>query len=173
MTLVVNLYGGPGTGKSTMAARVFATLKRMGINCEMTREFAKDAVWEDSMNVLNDQIYVFGCQHHRLHVLQNNVDVVLCDSPLLLQLVYCKKTVKEFDALKRLALEIHNNMDTLDIFLHRTEKYSNNGRYESKYEARLLDRQIGRLLLDYDIPHYRLGTDMIHDVLDLVLHKMG
>jgi len=35
MTLVVNLYGGPGTGKSTTAAATFAELKMAGINCEL------------------------------------------------------------------------------------------------------------------------------------------
>lgn len=32
MTKVINLYGGPGTGKSTNASRVFALLKEAGTN---------------------------------------------------------------------------------------------------------------------------------------------
>ena len=34
-TLFVNLFGGPGTGKSTLCAAVFSELKRRGIDCEM------------------------------------------------------------------------------------------------------------------------------------------
>ncbi len=45
-TLVVNLLGGPGSGKSTTAADVFARLKWQDINCELVTEFAKDLVWE-------------------------------------------------------------------------------------------------------------------------------
>ena len=48
MAIVINLFAGPGVGKSTTAARVFAELKLKGVNCEMALEFAKDKVWEES-----------------------------------------------------------------------------------------------------------------------------
>ena len=41
-TLVINLFGGPGCGKSTTMARLFADLKARGYNVEMVSEFAKD-----------------------------------------------------------------------------------------------------------------------------------
>ena len=43
-TLVINLFGGPGVGKSTLCASVFAKLKIMGIDCEMATEYAKGAM---------------------------------------------------------------------------------------------------------------------------------
>ena len=46
--LVINLFGGPGCGKSTIAALLFGKLKQNGINCEMALEYAKDKVWEES-----------------------------------------------------------------------------------------------------------------------------
>ena len=54
--IVVNLFAGPGSGKSTTCAGVFSKLKLIGINCEMALEYAKDKVWENSLDVLNDQI---------------------------------------------------------------------------------------------------------------------
>ena len=33
-TLIINLIGGPGSGKSTTAAGLFYKLKQMGIDCE-------------------------------------------------------------------------------------------------------------------------------------------
>ena len=33
-TFVINLFGGPGSGKSTMRARIFSELKYLGVNCE-------------------------------------------------------------------------------------------------------------------------------------------
>ena len=65
----------------------------MDVNCEMAREYAKDMVWENSLDVLKDQIYLFGHQYHRLHVLNGKVRVVLCDSPLIMGLVYAKDTL--------------------------------------------------------------------------------
>ena len=43
-TKVLNLYGGPGVGKSTGAAYIFSMLKLAGINCELVREYAKELV---------------------------------------------------------------------------------------------------------------------------------
>lgn len=55
--LIINLIGGPGSGKSTTAAGLFYKLKKLGYNCEMSLEFAKD-------KVMDDQIYIFGKQYH-------------------------------------------------------------------------------------------------------------
>ena len=43
-TIVVNLFGAPGAGKSTGAAYIFALLKMAGIEAELVTEFAKDKV---------------------------------------------------------------------------------------------------------------------------------
>lgn len=40
-TIVVNLFGEPGAGKSTAAMDITARLKRKGINAEYVSEFAK------------------------------------------------------------------------------------------------------------------------------------
>ena len=42
--LLISLYSGPGSGKSTGAAWIFAKLKLAGVNAELVTEFAKDKV---------------------------------------------------------------------------------------------------------------------------------
>ena len=37
-TLIVNLFGGAGIGKSTLMARIFSELKVQGYDCEMVTE---------------------------------------------------------------------------------------------------------------------------------------
>jgi adenylate kinase family enzyme len=46
--ILVNLYGAPGSGKSTGAAYIFSKLKMAGVDAELVTEFAKDKVWEES-----------------------------------------------------------------------------------------------------------------------------
>lgn len=44
MTSVINLIGGPGSGKSTTAAGLFFRMKSMGVRCELVTEYAKELV---------------------------------------------------------------------------------------------------------------------------------
>ena len=57
-TLVINLFGGPGCGKSTTMARIFADLKIQGYNAEMVSEFAKDLVYEQRQETMKDELYL-------------------------------------------------------------------------------------------------------------------
>lgn len=45
-TTVINLIGSPGTGKSTIAAELFARMKWLGFDVELVSEYAKELVWE-------------------------------------------------------------------------------------------------------------------------------
>lgn len=144
-TLVVNFYGGPSTGKSTTCAHVFAELKWRGWNCEMALEYAKDKVWEGSLDLLDNQMYVFGKQYHRIHRLLNKVDIILTDSPLLLSFIYGKHMPKDFLTL---VLNQHKQLNTLDIFLERQKKFQQAGRLQNEEQSRQIDAQLLKVLED-------------------------
>jgi ABC-type dipeptide/oligopeptide/nickel transport system ATPase component len=135
-TLVINLIGGPGCGKSTTAAGIFYELKKNGVDCEMSLEFAKDKVWENSLQTLDDQIYVFGKQFHKLWRLNGKVDVVITDSPLLLSSYYNKEESNYFDDF---VVEQYNRFDNLLFFIERTEQYQENGRIQTEEESKEID----------------------------------
>jgi len=143
MTLVLNLYGGPGVGKSTVAAGIFAELKWNGINCEMAREYAKDIVWEKSFGRLENQIHIFGEQQHRLHRLVDQVDVIITDAPILMSLVYGMKMSAAF---KGLILDTHNSFYNYDVYLEREKPYQQAGRIQNEEKAREIDDIIYHLL---------------------------
>ena len=148
-TLVVNLYGGPGSGKSTSAAGLFYLLKRQGVEAEIVTEYAKDLVWEDSAHKLEYQIYVFAKQLHRVHRLLGKVDVVVSDSPTLLSLVYgSDQTSPEFKALVK---SEHNKMNTFNVFTTRVKPYNPNGRNETEEEAKIVDEKIRAVLPAFDL----------------------
>ena len=66
MALICNIFGGPGVGKSTTAARIFVGLKDLGINTELATEFAKDKSWEGAHSTLACQPYITGTQIWRI-----------------------------------------------------------------------------------------------------------
>jgi hypothetical protein len=151
--IVVNLYAGPGTGKSTSCAQIFSELKWQGVNCEMAREFAKDKVWEESFKVLDDQIYIFGKQQHRMKVLIGQVDVIITDSPLLLSVIYDKTGNQNF---KNLVLDTHNQFENINVFLEREKPYNPKGRVQNEDKAKILDNQIKDLLNELNIPFIKM-----------------
>jgi nicotinamide riboside kinase len=155
MTLVVNLFGGPGCGKSTTAADVFANLKKQDFNCELVTEYTKDCVWSGGKKVFNDQIYLLGKQHFRMFRLKGEVDIVVTDAPLLLSMVY-NKIYAGYEHLDPLVLEAFNRFDNLNYVLVRSKKYNPLGRHQSEPEAIQLDHYTLEMLKDNGIPYKRI-----------------
>jgi ABC-type oligopeptide transport system ATPase subunit len=143
--IVVNLYGGPGSGKSTTAAGVFCLLKLHGVNAELITEFAKDLTWERRDKTLKDQLYVFAKQHHKLWRAKDQVDVMITDSPLPLSLVY-----GDIDA--KLVMDTFNRFNNLNFFIGRGKKYNPAGRNQTEEESKILDGEIRDLLKTHNIP---------------------
>lgn len=143
-TLIVNLFGGPGTGKSTTAAGIFHKLKLSGVNCEMALEYAKDRVWEGSGHILDNQLYVFGKQFHRIWRLLGKVDVIITDSPLLNSILYYQDENPHFPAM--VAFE-HSRLNNFNVLLQRVKPYNPSGRLQTEEGAKEKDEQI-RAILD-------------------------
>ena len=87
-TVVINILGGPGVGKTTLAAELFTRLKIMGYEVENVSEFAKELVWEERSQAFNDRLYMHAEQNHRLLMMQGKLDFIITDSPLILTSVY-------------------------------------------------------------------------------------
>ncbi len=152
-TIVVNLFGGPGSGKSTQALGVTYKLKLNGINCEYVSEHAKDLVWREDYGSLKNQIAVFGKQHDKLFHLKDKVDVIVTDSPAIMGLLYCDWELVS-PTLKNLAIDEFNREDVvnLNIMLKRGERpYDPNGREQTEEEAKQMDKDVRSLLSDLGI----------------------
>lgn len=171
-TILINLFGGPGVGKSTKAAKVYTYLKEQGYNCELAAEYAKDMVWQESLHVLKNQIYIFGKQHHRLWRLDGKVDVIVTDSPLLLGFVYGHDSQNFRD----LVLEEHHKFNNMNIVLNREHEFQQVGRNQNEEEAIAIDRQIDNILEDNQIKNHKFPniTTMLFFIkayIDLELSK--
>jgi hypothetical protein len=155
-TKVISFYSGPGGGKSTLAARTFSELKDLGYNCELITEYAKDVTWEQSFAKLENQIYVFGKQHHRMWRLNGKVDFMITDSPLLLSIIYGETS----DTFKSLVIEEYQKYDNVEIFLNRVKPYNTKGRSQSEDEAKVIDRKLYELV---NSMHPDRGFDIVVD----------
>ncbi len=156
--IVVNLFGSPGSGKSTSAAYVFSKLKMLNYNCELVTEFAKDATWENNQTALSNQFYVFGQQSYRLSRLKEQVDIVITDSPLFLSVIYANPAIDK-DAFSKLIMDECGNYTNINFLIARTKKYNPCGRNQTEEEANQLGIKIKRALDEYNIPFEAVKGD--------------
>ncbi len=86
--MLINLFGPPCSGKSTMAAGLFSKLKKAGYTSELITERAKELVWEDRVVQLSNQFSVTAEQYKREERVIRKVQIAITDSPILLGAVY-------------------------------------------------------------------------------------
>ena len=163
-TLIINLFGGAGIGKSTLMARIFSELKVQGYDCEMVTEFAKDLVWEKRNETFKDELYIFAKQNHRLFRVNGKVDIIVTDRPLLLTNAY-NQDDKE---LCSLCLKTFNQYNNLNFLLKRETVYQENGRNQSEEEAIQIDKITQDLLESNGINYYTVNNNDLADIIKVI-----
>ena len=171
--LVINLFGAPGAGKSTGAAYIFSQLKIRGINAELVTEFAKDMTWEKNKKALANQIYMLGNQLQRIYRCQDEVDVIVTDSPLLLNLLYNENPIldKNFESL---VVNIFNSYNNLNYYVQRVKEYNPIGRNQTEEESDKIANKLINLLNNKNIPFkYIEGQlekyqEVVNDILEVL-----
>jgi len=157
-TLIVNLFGAAGSGKSTGAAYIFTKLKMDYIDAELVTEFAKDKTWERNSMVLSNQFYVFGKQAFRLARVAGQVDVVITDSPLLLSNYYAGND-PVMENFKKACVDVFNTYDNVNFFLNRVKPYNPNGRSQTENEANKISAELKQMLNGYNVPYEEVNGD--------------
>lgn len=153
---IINLFAGPGAGKSTTAAALFAELKYRGVNTELVTEYAKDGAWEKrGEKFFKAQEYIFGKQHFRIGRVIDDVDVVVTDSPLLLGLVYMPRDFY-LPKLRDVIIEAHQRYESINVYLDRNKPYSPVGRNQTEDEAKELDNKILGVLDELNVDYTRM-----------------
>lgn len=171
--IVVNLFGAPGSGKSTGAARIFSNLKMKGVNIELVTEYAKDKVWEENKAVFNDQLYIFGKQNFRLSRLKDKVDVVITDSPIFLSILYNKTYTNTFNKLVK---EIFDSYNNLNFFIKRDKPYCPIGRFQTEEESNNLSIFLKELLDSHKIEYIEANGnigDYDNKITNIILERLN
>jgi hypothetical protein len=156
MTTVINLFAGPGAGKSTTAAEIFWRMKRHGLSCELVREYVKDWAYEDRAISKFDQFYIVGKQIKKESLLYDKVDFVITDCPIwnsafyerhLEGTTYMVNHVRGFtEYAQSKGIKYHNYL------LTRQVAYQEDGRYQTEDEALEVDARMKEFLLDMNLP---------------------
>jgi hypothetical protein len=150
--LVINLWGGPGAGKSTVAAEVFVKLRqRTKANVELTNEFATELCFEGAKENLKDPVYLMGNQWHRLWRLERlKVDVAVCDSPIGMGTAYDKdidaKYATEYMTLVYKLRHIYPAIDIMiDRDIYAEGGFKGNSKKRHNVWINSLDKRIAKL----------------------------
>lgn len=145
--LVVNLFGGPNAGKSSLAPLIYGEIKceHPHLRTELATEFAKDLVWEGRMTAIHNQLFVLGGQSQRIEIRAGKTDVIITDSPVLLSSVYRGIDYPpEFDMV---CLWAHRRYPSLNILLERPAGiFESQGRIHDKEQSVAKDAEIRGLL---------------------------
>lgn len=159
---IINLYGGPGCGKSTAAAGLFSLMKKEGHKVELVTEFARDEINSGNSHRLNNQDWIFAHQHHRIQRLQDsNIDYVITDSPLLLMLIYAEDVWIEkpyLNSFKTFVYEVDQTYHSLNFFLKRNGEFVEDdpGRVHTLEESEKIDERIINMLEYKRVPYTKI-----------------
>lgn len=164
----INLFGGPGSGKSTMAAKIFAALKLHGVSVEHVQEYVKAWTYYNRRPNKWDQTYFFGKQQQAeyRYLAHCETGVVVTDSPLL-QGVYYSQSDSIKSNLLNLALEYEQEFPSFNIFVYRGNKtFHQEGRWQNLDEAKSIDTGTLKLLKDNNIDYSRLDFESFSKLND-------
>jgi len=171
----INIFGGPGCGKSTASAFVFSNLKSGGYEVELVDEHVKSWAYENRKINSFDQSYLFARQMRKeFLVLNNSNNCIITDSPIIMSVCYAMRYgFKKWGCLQEIATEFESEYPSINIFLKRENcKYEQEGRYENFEEAVFMDETIIDYLSKINLDVHAFKFDDHKNIIDFVKGKI-
>lgn len=149
----ISFFGGPHSGKSTIAAKLFGELKELGYDVENVQECIKERTYTKQMPESFDQVYLLGEQIRREDILlRNGVPLIVTDSPPLITSFYADHCKYKFaQSIVDISKCFDEEYLSLNIFLdleRNKETYNEEGRFHTFDEAKAIDGAMLEFIID-------------------------
>jgi hypothetical protein len=160
---VINLFGPPGVGKSSVRSGLFWLMKSLHLSVEEVSEYAKYLVLTGRTWQLQDeQLYLLAKQHHKQLILRGHYEYAVTDSPLALCGFYAPPGyLASFQALVR---DAHHSFENLNFYLTRDldrEPFEPAGRVHDLETSRRLDGEMREYLGRERIEYVEVPIDLL------------
>lgn len=162
----IALLGAPGTGKSTVAAYVYALLKDEGLDGDLVQEYIREHInRHKKVPSITFQNIVYERQLEKENILPEGLDFFVTDSPHILSYIYAAMYIN-YDDIDQVELlgdlylkflrESRKAYDLVYVLEHNHRPKMDDGvRYQTKDEMRVLKKGIPHFL-DLHKVNYRV-----------------
>lgn len=158
----INLFGGPGAGKTALAAWLFYEFKRRRVNVEHVQEYAKILAHRKTPPKGWDQWHIWNKQQRREYEVlrEDRVAYTITDSPVFLASCYGEFNKAPGWQQLQIASDLFDKeFPPLNIYLERCDGiYVKEGRFQDLEQAKKIDRFVLSRLKKTKRKFYRFGT---------------
>lgn len=165
---VINIFGGPGVGKSVLAARVFIELKIAGYRVKLIEESARELMEQGVQDLSYCTKLIFNENHNKLKRAKEygTYDFVVVDAPLILPIVYAPPDMFWLNKFIEDSWVHFERFDNINFFLVRNPKIKYDGydRLHDESEALEIDLKVFNLLSR--TPYKTINSDDVEFIIN-------
>jgi nicotinamide riboside kinase len=179
---LIQIFGPPSSGKSTLAAEVHTELKKKGLNSMLVSEVSTDYIAEYGVpNSPSDQMVIFYKQLNREKMFLESKDYIICDSSSILNYFYFRSlfstelTNKDIASINHIQKEILKHINTIDMvfYVPPIDTDTKDGiRFHHGDEIKRLGVLIKSYLEMENITHQDLTTVDMKDRVDNIIKSI-
>lgn len=173
----INLYAGPGAGKSTLASWLFAELKLRNYSIELVSEYVK--AWAIAKRTIHpfDQVFLMGKQLQcEYQFLTNGVKHIITDSPVFLAAAYARiynpYLLNVANQMESIMCEYEKHHPAINIFLKRGDYFQQEGRFHNRTQAEEIDLTILSRLIANGLEFTEFSTDDYPKILRHIVERL-